>query len=118
MFMKDCLYYLYAFKDGMGGREMMELVGDSWHIQNSGGSLSLFCWQFQYSLKDNEARESFQNHFKINYEHASLSFWTSLENGVVCTWYWFIPLVSQASWESWAHSAPSSAEQQYASDMS
>lgn len=29
MFMKDCLYYLYAIKDGMGGRGMMELVGDN-----------------------------------------------------------------------------------------
>lgn len=69
-------YYLYCFctiKNGMDGRGMIELVGDSWCIQNSEGSPSRLCWQFQYSLKDNEVHESFQNHFKINYLWAHFS---------------------------------------------
>lgn len=37
----------------MDGREIIELVGDIWDMQNSEGSLLRLCWEFQHSLKDN-----------------------------------------------------------------
>lgn len=48
------LYCLHTIKTRMDGRGMIKLVGDSWDMQNSGGSPSRLCWQFQRSLKDNE----------------------------------------------------------------
>lgn len=51
-------HYLFTLplyvKNRMNGREMIELVGDSWDTQNSEGiGLLHLYWEFQHSLKDN-----------------------------------------------------------------